>query len=242
MVGKTYRKNSILLAGDSVAKGIVFDAQRKRYVRAKKGGFAEEINQQMGLEVEQISHMGWKVGDVKRAIENRLDENNKEPLPELLVIEIGGNDCDFNWEEIAMAPEKLHMPKTSLDDYTNELSSIIEFARARGVRPVLMNLPPIDADRYMKFFTGGDKKKIANVLKWLGQVGKIYWWHERYNAAMEYVAELTGTRMINIRQAFLRNENYREFICEDGIHPNERGQELMIKTAKQYFNRYLKNK
>ena len=237
--------SSIILAGDSIAKGIVFDAPRKRYVRANKEGFAGFIKNTMNATLEQVSRLGWLVTDVKAAIETRIFK--KEPKQRLdkteneeksiLVLEVGGNDSDFNWDEIAKDPYAEHLPKTTLPVYTDTLKQIVSEARENDIEPVLVNLPPVDADRYFAFFTAGDEEKAKNVLKWLGQVGRIYWWHERYNAALEYVAEITSTAMINVRHAFLNTPDYREYICEDGIHPNEEGQKLIFDAAMDFVKR-----
>ena len=57
----------------------------------------------------------------------------------------------------------------------------------------------------------------------LDSISRIYWWHERYNSAIEDIAERTQTRMVNIRRAFLEEPDYRVLIGSDGIHPNPKG-------------------
>lgn len=52
------------------------------------------------------------------------------------------------------------------------------------------------------------------------------------------MAEITSTALINIRYALLRTSNYRDYICNDGIHPNEKGQELIFKAAVEYVGRH----
>ncbi|OLA61120.1 MAG: hypothetical protein BHW37_01125 [Firmicutes bacterium CAG:272_52_7] len=36
--------------------------------------------------------------------------------------------------------------------------------------------------------------------------------------------------MIDIRSAFLVKRDYSDYLCEDGIHPNERGHKLIKDT------------
>jgi len=36
-----------------------------------------------------------------------------------------------------------------------------------------------------------------------------------------------GVFVVNIRNEFLRRSNYRDYLCVDGIHPNEKGHSLM---------------
>ena len=41
--------------------------------------------------------------------------------------------------------------------------------------------------------------------------------------------------LIDIRSTSLMNHHYKDLLCEDGIHPNKAGYELIYKTiAKQY--------
>ena len=118
---------------------------------------------------------------------------------------------------------------------------MISSIREKHIRPILCNLPPIDAERYFAYFTGGDKQKGERILEWLGTVGKIYWWHERYNAAVEYVGEVTDTPVINLRRALLQKEDYRLYIAKDGMHPNEEGQRLLAREALAYVGRHYKD-
>ncbi|MOA67209.1 hypothetical protein D3C78_1942860 [compost metagenome] len=44
-------------------------------------------------------------------------------------------------------------------------------------------------------------------------------------------------KWIDIRDDFMKTEDYRKYMCEDGIHPNEQGHELIA----DYFIRFIKN-
>lgn len=224
----------ITLFGDSIARGIIYDEARGRHALCRDS-FYRLIAADTDSEIECRAHLGWTTEQVAPAVESYLNSGER---PDCIVIEVGGNDSDFDWGFIASAPELDHKPKVALDEYTATLTRLVGEIRAAGVTPVLMNLPPIDADRYFSFFTGDDPEKGRNVLKWLGQVGRIYWWHDRYNTAVEYVAEATGTPMINIRRALLKSENYREFISRDGIHPNEQGQRRIAAETLAFIRRH----
>lgn len=73
-----------------------------------------------------------------------------------------------------------------------------------------------------------------NILKWLETTSKIYWWHERYNAAIIQIAEETETRWIDVRGTFLTEMDFRNYICVDGIHPNEKGHHLIARKILTY--------
>lgn len=224
----------IAVFGDSIAKGIIFDEARGRHALCQHS-FLKLIAENTESELDCRARLGWTTEQVAPAIEAYLNAGER---PDYIVIEVGGNDSDFDWSFIASAPELDHRPKVALEEYTETLTRLVGEIRAAGVTPVLMNLPPVDANKYFGFFTGGDPEKGRNVLKWLGDVGRIYWWHDRYNQAVEYVAETTATPMINIRRALLKSENYRVFMSRDGIHPNEQGQRQMAAEALDFIRRH----
>jgi lysophospholipase L1-like esterase len=54
-------------------------------------------------------------------------------------------------------------------------------------------------------------------------VSKLYWWQERYNAAILKIAAETETKFIDIRGEFLLRADFQDLLCADGIHPNAAG-------------------
>ena len=64
-------------------------------------------------------------------------------------------------------------------------------------------------------------------MQWLGDIQHIYRWHERYNNAIIRVAMESKCQLIDIREAFLDKKKYEEYLCVDGIHPNEKGHSLI---------------
>lgn len=63
-----------------------------------------------------------------------------------------------------------------------------------------------------------------------GSADYIYKFHESYNNKICSIAEKNGIRLIDIRSAFLELGNYSDFLCEDGIHPNEKGHKLIAEA------------
>jgi len=55
----------------------------------------------------------------------------------------------------------------------------------------------------------------------------IYRFHESYSLAVTGLAHRLNCPYAPVREAFLREWNQPDYICEDGIHPNERGHRLM---------------
>lgn len=224
---------SIILLGDSLSKGIVYDASRDRFTLTKQS-FFNRIAPLLKLPVINLSRLGCTLGDALKTLKSSLEREQ----PDAVVIELGGNDCDLDWAAVAKEPEGTHSAKTPLEDFEKGLLTTVEELKTRGIQPVLMNLPPIDAQRYFKRVCCGSEEMERGVLKYLGEVGRIYWWHERYSAAIGEVSQSTSTPLIDIRRAFLHEEDYRKYICEDGIHPNEAGHALIAQRVSEFLHRH----
>ena len=64
--------------------------------------------------------------------------------------------------------------------YIENMGQMVELARQRKMEPILFTLPPIDSQRYFRFFSRGIEK-WRNILQWLGSVDVIYEQHKMYS-------------------------------------------------------------
>lgn len=218
-----------MISGDSISKGVVFDETKNKYV-VLEDNYVTLLQSRLKGAVRNTARFGNTllkgVGYLKRdVIQDR---------PDIVLIEYGGNDCDFNWSEIADNPDGDHTPKTDFNVFERMLTETIEYLRSLQITPVLMNLPPLNADQYFKWVSGNNPHAESNILKWLGSVTKIYWWQERYNSTIVKVAEATKTRCIDIRGAFLEHPDFTKFICRDGIHPNQDGHRIISERVLEF--------
>ncbi|MDL2259247.1 SGNH/GDSL hydrolase family protein [Eubacteriales bacterium OttesenSCG-928-K08] len=225
---------NIRIYGDSLMKGTVID-ERLRY-RATMGQNIEAFQSRFGVQIENSSRFGSTVergqAQLKKDIEAGLSGG-------YALIEFGGNDCDFRWNEVAAQPEKEHLPRTTLAVFEQIYHAMIAALRQRNVTPIVMTLPPIDAERYLDFIdrAGNDKRQI---LRWLGDTNMIYRFHELYSHAVEKIAMQTNTLLIDVRERFLGLNNFRELIGLDGIHLNPAGYKLMVETFNSFAAGKLK--
>ncbi|MGZ9583508.1 SGNH/GDSL hydrolase family protein [Paenibacillus marinisediminis] len=213
---------NIVLFGDSIAKGVIYDQDKGKY-SVLKNSFAQLVQQRF----KGIIHNAGRFGSVITKGQATLERDVLNKRPDIVVLEFGGNDCDFNWDAIAQNPGGEYTPNTTLNQFISTLQEMVQKVREEGIVPVLMTLPPLDADKYFKWISKNDEASERNILSWLGTVNRIYWWHERYNSAIMQVAQEMKVKWIDVRGAFLSTNDYRQFICEDGIHPNEQGHQLI---------------
>jgi acyl-CoA thioesterase-1 len=224
-------RNSIGAFGDSIMKGIIFNEQKGRYT-VIKNSFAYLFAKNTGWHIDNYSKFGCTIAKGCRQIEKAAEKLRSYRITAL---EFGGNDCDYNWGSISEKPDDYHQANTPITDFKRMYAGIIDRLKNEGCLPVILSLPPLNAQRYFSWVSRGLNKD--NILKWLGDVEHIYRWHERYNLA---IIELAGTKnvpLINIREAFLERRDCHSLYCLDGIHPNEAGHLLIYNTVKSYLEK-----
>jgi len=220
--------------GDSVLKGVIYDEGRKRYTTLKDDGTAL-ISRDMGLDIKNNARFGLTA---PKAMKLMLAALEKGMDCQVAIIEFGGNDCDYNWANIADHPEEDHKPNTPLDIFRSCITDMVNALRKNNIIPILVNLPPLDAEKYFSWITrnGLDREKILN---YLGDIQHIYRHHESYSLAVTSLARSLNCHLIDIREAFLQESNYSQYLCIDGIHPNIEGHKLMNKTFIEYAQKYV---
>ncbi|MFB0920475.1 MAG: SGNH/GDSL hydrolase family protein [Oscillospiraceae bacterium] len=216
----------ICLFGDSISKGVVIDEIRNRYTMTKDC-FANLLSAgDAALDMTNYSMLGCTIMKGKSMIERHIkDVQNSE----IIALEYGGNDSDHLWEEVAQDPLGEHLPKTPIAEFERIYRAIIDELNMMGKKIVMLNLPPIDEHKYFNWISRGlDKEKI---LQWLGGSDEfIYKWHEAYNVQVCNIASEYNVPLLDIRSAFLGRRDYSDFLCNDGIHPNEKGHELIAEV------------
>jgi lysophospholipase L1-like esterase len=148
-------------------------------------------------------------------------------------LEYGGNDSDYDWQSIAEHPEIEHHPRTRLEVFEQAYERVVNKIKQLGAVPLVLSLPPMDAERYFAFFSApfGEKGR-QNVLNWLGgTTNTIMSGHELYNLATMRVAQRTGAQWVDVTSVMLKERNLRAYLCDDGIHPNELGQSKIAEAV-----------
>jgi lysophospholipase L1-like esterase len=214
--------------GDSIGKGVVLHSNTSRYELIKFN--LEKMLGLSGIRIKNYSVIGCTVS---KGLSNIRKHSHELKNYKSIFLEIGGNDCDFLWSEVAENPEKKHLPKTPLAEFKRLYQQIIEEVRIGGGSPVILTLPPLEPNRFLNWVSRGINRD--NIMSFLGDVNMIYRWQEMYNVEVMLLASNMSVPIIDIRSAFLKCNNYQDLLCSDGIHPNNEGYNLIYKTiAEQY--------
>lgn len=150
--------------------------------------------------------------------------------PELVILECGGNDCNFPWQAVADEPEAEHAPNVSPQTYGENLMRLIEQVRAIGAVPLLTTLPPLDPTRYYNCLRQTYTDAIA---AFICRHGGIYQWQEKYSQMATDVAKSAGVALAQVRGMFLAVSDPTPLISHDGIHPSEDGYRLVTRAVYQ---------
>ncbi len=214
--------NRITIIGDSILKGVQLQKETKRYT-VEDCLALDSLADQFGLTLENCSRFGYTIDRGGKLVMRQLEKG----LPaDTVILEYGGNDADFRWDEVSARPLEEHEPNTPLPVFLEQLERLVEQIRNRGIRPVLTTLPPISASRYLSWITRNGLSK-ENILLWLGDEGAIYRYQERYSNGIKELAEKKTVDLVDLRDAFLAQRQLLPYLCEDGIHPNSAGQKLI---------------
>ncbi len=219
-------KDKILLFGDSIGKGVVYNEERGRYCLAKDR--CVNLLVRAGLNIVNNAAMGQAITEGYELF------RTSETCPgDIVVIEYGGNDCDLLWDEVDRNPAIFHDGKTPLPQFRAVLRQFIEEAASRGLRPVVVIPPPLESERYYQWICRG--RDAGRILSYLVDIHHIYRWHERYADAVREAAQAFGCPALDLRTPFLDARDMPALICRDGIHPNEAGQRLMAEAVQAFL-------
>ena len=133
----------------------------------------------LGVSIKNKAKFGSTISIGKNIIFKNI-ELIKETKSKYVIMEFWGNDCDYNWREISENPDKEHYSKSSITEFIEIYSYLIDELKRIGKGPVLLSLPPIDSTKYFDYIS--KKLNADNILKWMEWNKQFLTnWHERYN-------------------------------------------------------------
>lgn len=210
--------------GDSIMAGVV--QEDGRYSRCRDQ--FQRLESATGIRLDNHSSFG---STVVKGLE-RLDKFLRQgSLGDYTLVEFGGNDCAYDWAEVAGAPDEEHLCAVPPALFEARYAQMLQTVEAAGSRPVAATLPPISSRRYLAHICR-DGLDSAAILHWLGDLEAISRWQESYSAMVSRVARRLGCRVLDLRAAFpASGPALEEYLCQDGIHPNRLGQQLMVEKV-----------
>ena len=219
---------SFAIFGDSIGRGVMYDPNNDSYETNR--GFVSMLEKRWGIRAINCTRFGQTVSKGLKMLERKLESIR---ACDFVFLEFGGNDSDYDWKAIAADPDASYSPKTVLSEFVAIYKKLIATVREAGLTPIVLNLPPIEHNMYfdrVRHGCNGD-----NILKWLkGDKTEISRWHGSYSDEIKNICRESEVRMIDIRSAF-EGRDLTQLVCPDGIHPNEKGHELIYEKILTEF-------
>lgn len=208
--------------GDSILKAVLYENGKYRMNMEPEREFSAES----GIQIHNHARFGCTIRKAIGWIRRDCEESGKPE--DSVVLEFGGNDCDYDWARISQNPVLRIQCKTPPEEFAALYREALALIRQSGRRPVAMTLPPIHSLRYLNFVCKNGLLK-ENLLRWLGDAGAIGRRQRLYSELALQVAREEQAEVIDLRAAFPQDETaLAELLCEDGIHPNQKGQARIL--------------
>lgn len=219
--------------GDSILEGIQVNPVNKKYY-VNNNIDVEILSREYPIQIQNYSSFGCTVRKGSALLKKRLEKNIG---CDVIVMDYGGNDCDYNWKAISENPKERHSPNTPIELFSELYLGLIDALKKKGILPILTTLPPLEPQRFFEWFCRDLNKK--NILTWLGDVNFIYSHQESYSRKVEKIAAEARVPLIDLRGAFLKSGNVKELLCEDGTHPNTSGQKVIAASFYNFANEFI---
>ena len=107
--------------GDSVMKGIMLD-ENKRF-RSYADRF-DIIKRDFDIEVVNNARIGFTI---ERGFAQIKKFVTKDDCPEFVLLEYGGNDCNFDWKEVSEHPDEDHQPIVSPERFASLYREVVTY-------------------------------------------------------------------------------------------------------------------
>ena len=222
---------NVYIYGDSLLKATVPDEELKYHFHLP------EIMARYPSDRVQVTNRAKMGATVSKGLSLVEHDAARGLDADYALICYGGNDSDYDWAAIAADPAADHQPHTKRETFRQTLESMLNVLYRQGVQPVLMTLPPIDGQRYFRFIS--QKTDGGSVLRWLGDVGRIYRHQELYSDAVAALAFAEGVPLIDVRRQFLPQRDLSGLIAADGIHLTMSGYRCLFDTLADWVRARL---
>jgi lysophospholipase L1-like esterase len=215
----------LVVFGDSILKGVITIPESKNLFDVTPNDSLTLAQKELGFELDNRSIYGNITSKGLVKLQKFFEKGGSA---DFCVIEFGSNDCDYDWGTL--------IQKVPLEQYLENLAQMIKLCRDNKVTPLMMGLIPYVCDDWFKtIIKGQDEAAILNFLggtaQTLGKNQLIY-----KNAQAEFVQK-NNVQFLDPWTIF---EGHKEFMCYDGIHPNEKGYELLSKAWIKFLSQVKK--
>ncbi len=139
--------------------------------------------------------------EIKARIREEKQEEN------IFIFAYGANDS-------AIIPSQNKF-RVEVDNFENNLVNTIDQAKKFGNKIFILNIAPVD-EELTAHPINKDKSRLNEYVN-------------KYNERIKKIADNKSIYLIDVNSAFMDND-YKRLFCEDGLHPNESGHEILFNS------------
>lgn len=215
----------LVVFGDSILKGVITIPNSDKLFDVTENDSLSLAQKELGFELDNRSIYGNITSKGLIKLQKFFEKGGEA---DFCIIEFGSNDCDYDWGTLVQ--------KVPLAEYMENLKQMVELCRSNKVTPLMMGLIPyVCDDWYQTIIKGQNEAAILDFLggssETLGKNQLIY-----KNAQADFVQK-NNVQFLDPWTIF---EGHKELMCYDGIHPNEKGYELLSKAWIKFLSEVKK--
>ena len=215
----------LVVFGDSILKGVITIPNSDKLFDVTENDSLSLAQKELGFELDNRSIYGNITSKGLVKLQKFFEKGGEA---DFCIIEFGSNDCDYDWGTLVQ--------KVPLAEYLENLSAMVKLCRDNKVTPLMMGLIPYVCDDWFKtIIKDQDQAAILNFLggtaETLGKNQLIY-----KNAQADFVQK----NKVQFLDPWTVFEGHKEFMCYDGIHPNEEGYKLLSQAWIKFLSEVKK--
>lgn len=224
-------KKRYYVFGDSMMRGVMPD-ETGSYHASELIGFPEIAEK---CEIEIINYamptfttervLGWAQSTMAR-----IDK------PDAVIIECGGNDCDYDWKIFTESAGTELKHRRDLEHFSNDYEELISFFENMNVPVIAAMTPHIATGKYLSHLkeVSADIQKYSNSLPSVKLMKMAY---NEYEKRMYEIANRHNCDIIVLQNKFDQVADSEDYFSADGMHPNERGYQLIGQSFLEFFSK-----
>lgn len=223
---------NVTVFGDSIGKGVFTDGGK---IEVLKDNAVHLFEDWYGIKIDNRSTYGQSLKRLtERGVINKYIETLDRTEENVAVLELGGNDADFDWKSVALAPDSEHYPKTRVEEFSAIYGDVLRQFKEAGVQAIVCTIVPISSALYFANVINhvSDGASVLRFFK--GDVNTIHRHQEMFNNEILKNAYRVGAEVIDLRRDFLNSNEFEQMMCRDGIHPNALGHARIFDTLKGF--------
>ena len=221
--------------GDSILKGVQVENAGGKYVVNDSLGFSS-IASQAGLSVENFSKFGCTITKAWAYIQKMFSRIDAD----IVFMDFGGNDCDFDWDAVSKSPLNIHKPKTDYYDFVSTYNTVVDYIKEKRRLPIVATLVPVQPEMYLNHICKTRRVDRKSIHRWMqNDVCRLENLQKSYSDAVKGISCNREVPLLDIRSAFEDYSRPESLLCSDGIHPNLKGQRVIRDCFQAFISDYL---